>query len=72
MPLTNIMKTGLIFHFFNTNSNAKNKNSAVQFSDKKSNSGLLLPYKASNKIVAAAERIKPKEADFSPFNTSNT
>ena len=50
----------------------KNKNSAVQFSAEKDNSGLLLPYNANSIIVNAAERIKPREADFSPFNTSST
>ena len=47
-------------------------NNAIQLSDKKSISDLLLPYNANRIIVNAAEMIKPNEADFSPFSTSIT
>lgn len=72
MPLRNITATGLSFHFRNTNSIVKNINKAVRLSDKKSDSGLLVPYSANNIIVNAAEMIRPNEADFNPLSTSDT
>ena len=72
MPLIKIIIIGLSFHFRTINSIAKNINNAIQLSDKTSVSGLLLPYNANNRIVAAAEMIKPNEADFKPFSTSRT
>ena len=32
----------------------------------------VLPYSANRRIVTAAEIIRPREADFSPFSTSDT
>ena len=72
MPLISIITTGFIFHLRNMNNIAKNINNAVQLSVKKSKLDLLSPYNANNIIVHEAEIIKPNEADFNPFNTSNT
>lgn len=63
---------GLSFHFRSRNSIVKKISSAIQLRDKKSVSGILLPYNANSIIVDAAEMIKPEEADFNPFSTSKT
>lgn len=65
---------GLVFLLRNNNNIQKNINSAVQLSvvNNVPASKVLFPYSAINIIVNAAEIISPNEADFSPFNTSNT
>ena len=67
-----MIKIGWSFHFRARNSIVKKINSAIQLRDKKSVSDILLPYKANNIIVDAADIIKPEEADFNPFSTSRT
>lgn len=71
MPLIRIITIGLSFHFRTMNNMVKKIRSAIQLSDKKSISDLLLPYNANKIIVDAAEMINPNEADFKPFSTSN-
>lgn len=63
---------GLSFHFRSRNTTVKKISSAIQLRDKKSTSNLLLSNNANNRIVDAAEMIKPNEADFKPFSTSKT
>lgn len=72
MPLINRMIIGFGFHFRKKNSITKNKKNAAQFRDNKSGFALELPNSAKLTIVTAAEIIKPKEADFNPFNISST
>lgn len=67
------MTIGLIFHLRTISSVTKKIISAVQFSisNIELKYTLFVPNNARIIIVAAAEIIKPNEADFRPFNISN-
>lgn len=67
-----IIRIGFTFRLRNITSITKNMSTAIQFifENIELNCRVLVPKNASIIIVAAAEIIRPKDADFSPFNIS--